>query len=306
MVKRESDIATPNSIKSFSDSVRNKMSEYDYINYWLDTIKKITESMKLPRRAIQNINKKLPNFSNNFSEILKKLPKELHEIQIYLIDKGWYLSGDISINISRKIINLIENKKDNEIEIFMQNFTKSKTTIVERKLIKYWPKRARIIRESFCAHQKELYSLSIPVFLIQADGICYDILGVLLYSKDKKGIPKTNEKLNEEIDKAKVGDTKLKFDPLLDIFLNFLRFPTSINKTVVFNEYENKQKNNSAFGLFNRHLILHGKDTSYPTQANSLRAISILDYLIFLKETLENHIKIATEFRGTLDNKNVQ
>ena len=283
------------------------MSEYDYLNnYWLDTIEKITESTKLPRRAIQNINKKLLlNFSDNFSEILKKLPKELHEIQIYLIDKGWYISGDISINISGKIINLIDNKKDNEIEIFMQNFTKSKATIVERKLIKYWPKRARIIKDSFCAHQKELYSLSIPVFLIQADGICYPILWVSLSSKDKKGIPKTNEKLNKEIDKAKVGDIKLKFDLLLDIFLNFLRFPTSINKTVSFNENENKQENNSAFGLFNRHLILHGKDTSYPTQANSFRAISILDYLIFLKESLENHIKIATKYREILDNKNI-
>ena len=282
------------------------MSEYDNLNnYWLDIIEKITESTELPRRAIQNVNKKLLSFSHDLSEILKKLPKELYETQIYLMGKGWYISGDMSINICIKIIDLIENKKDNEIEIFMQKFTKSKAAIVERKLIKYWPKRARIIKDSFCAHQKELYSLSIPVFLIQADGICYDILGVSLYSKDKKGIPKTNEKLNEEIDKAKVGDIKLKFDQLLDILLNFLRFPTSINKTIFFNENENKQEDNSAFGLFNRHLILHGKDTSYPTQANSLRAISILDYLIWLKESLENHIKIATKYREILDNKNI-
>lgn len=277
------------------------MSKYDYLNnYWLDIIEKITENTELSRRVIQNINM---NFSDNFSEILKKLPKELHEIQTHLMDKGWYISGDISINISRKIINLIENKKDNEIETFMQYFIKSKTIIIERKLIKYWPKRAGIIRDSFFAHQKELYSLSIPIFLIQADGICYDILGVLLYSKDKKGIPKTNKKLSKEIDKVKVGDIKLKFDPLLDTFLNFLRFPTNINKTIQFNK--NKQENNSAFGLFNRHLILHGNDTNYSTQANSLRAISILDFLIFLKESLENHIKTATKFREILGNKNI-
>jgi len=172
------------------------MSEYDNLNnYWLDIIEKITESTELPRRAIQNVNKKLLSFSHGLSEISKKLPKELYEIQIYLMGKGWYISGDMSINICIKIINLIENKKDNEIEIFMQKFTKSKAAIVERKLIKYWPKRARIIKDSFCAHQKELYSLSIPVFLIQADGICYDILGVSLYSKDKKGYQKQMKNL---------------------------------------------------------------------------------------------------------------
>jgi hypothetical protein len=144
---------------------------------------------------------------------------------------------------------------------------------IESDLIERFPKRALILKKAFAAHRAGDHELSIPVILAQADGIAHDTIGkgisnFSIYSKHKAK-DAINKFVVEFAKEALLGSAILAV-PLEDIPLNL------------------SERNQLLIGqTFNRHAILHGRNTDYATDPhNSCRAISWLDYwsyLYFLK-----------------------
>jgi len=247
-------------------------------------LKKFEDNISSFSKSIENIQKEIQKSCLVFQEAAKKIPEDLKKIQKYLAEKSWYISLDLPIDLPRKIADLIVEGKDDEIEKAMQNYARLRVARVKEKVIKLYPQRKRILEDAFLAHQKKLYSLSIPIFLIQAEGISKEILGVSLYAK-KNNIPNTKNKLAEQINKMKVGSIIIKPDSYTNVLFEYFRFPTGININTKKQKNIMKKKDNCSVEYLNRHSVLHGENLNYAIEANSLRAIFIFDFLICIQES---------------------
>jgi len=247
-------------------------------------LKKFEDNISSFSKSIENIQKEIQKSCLVFQEAAKKIPEDLKKIQKYLAEKSWYISLDLPIDLPRKIADLIVEGKDDEIEKAMQNYARLRVARVKEKVIKLYPQRKRILEDAFLAHQKKLYSLSIPIFLIQAEGISKEILGVSLYAK-KNNIPNTKNKLAEQINKMKVGSIIIKPESYTNVLFEYFRFPTGININTKKQKNIKKKKDNCSVEYLNRHSVLHGENLNYAIEANSLRAIFIFDFLICIQES---------------------
>ena len=129
-----------------------------------------------------------------------------------------------------------------------------------------FPDRSRFLDQAFDAHRRGDYALAIPVFLIQADGICKETVGEQLYAR-ANGVPRLAEILGAENEA-----------PLRASLLSPLTDPHPISASP-------HERSGGPEQLF-RHAILHGESLDYDTRANACRSISLLVYVAWVLRVL--------------------
>lgn len=172
---------------------------------------------------------------------------------------GWFLDPDWIGGSETYVGDLFAGKPAEEVDRFLSEQIDGNLDQCLEGLVKDFPHRARFFRSSFAAHERGEYELSIPVLLMQADGICEELLGVQLQARDRN----TNEMVLAK--KVEGSITTYYLEPLLS--------PHPLTHNV---------KERAALGptlILNRHTVLHGDSLDYPTHANSCRAISYLRYV---------------------------
>ena len=115
-----------------------------------------------------------------------------------------------------------------------------------------------IISKAFRIHQEKDYDISIPLFLIQADGICLDVFGNEFFRVRKRALV-----ARKSIDERNVDWI---WDAMAEPFRVLLPITSPCRDS----------------DAWNRHVILHGRSLSYGTELNSLKAISLLSFLLGL------------------------
>jgi hypothetical protein len=115
--------------------------------------------------------------------------------------------------------------------------------------------RMEILRDALEAHANRKYSLSVPVFISQLEGLI----------ATARGRGKMNfAEMKAHVDK--IVQTEHLMGPHVSAFVNSILLAT----------FEHGA--NLPFD-FSRHAILHGGDVSYGTEWNSIRAIALFDYI---------------------------
>lgn len=152
-----------------------------------------------------------------------------------------------------------------ELSGIFKEYYASQLELIEQRLLRMYPERNRFITKAFDAHRTGKYLFSIPVFLSLADGITYLKTGdaCLFTSSDKQPKIKQTQFMKD------LTDESLLIEAMLSAVTNF----SAINKP-------EKIDDNKFF--VNRHTILHGKNLDYDTEMNSLKVISLLNYLACL------------------------
>jgi hypothetical protein len=153
----------------------------------------------------------------------------------------------------------IRNGDTQAAEDALEAYFTDKRAQIERHLETAFPDREPVLRRAFAAHDRGEYELSIPVMLIQADGICSELIGVQLFRRRDK-VPATAAYVQ-----------KLPADTFRAALLHPLEIALPISASA--------DERQSASGLLHRHAVLHGVDTSYGSLRNSLRALSLLNYV---------------------------
>jgi len=225
------------------------------------------------------------NFSNVISDSIKQFTKELasslhktiaevsekeRKVQYHCIRTGWYFSYlDAAISGIIELADMIDNEQFEQVEMEIRGFAKTQIDKTLHQVESNWPHRLEILRDAFQAHRQGLYTLSIPVLLAQADGISNEIFGVQLYQKES-GAPKTKRVVEQYATQC--------YDWLIE--------PLKVVSSVAVNtkDRDKKREDDSLYGPLNRHGVLHGVDIDYATEANSLRAIMLINYLADVKE----------------------
>ena len=208
--------------------------------------------------AIREYQPKVEEWSVQAAKVLTQLPEGQRAVLGLLANDGWYLEPEMGLADLSEAINFYNNNDFQKArEILCQHFT-STPEMFSDMLSNQFPERAEVLNAAIGAHSRGEYALSVPVFLAQADGICAEITGIQLYSK-QNGSPKL------------ASDQTIKnLEPFIAPFFYPLVVGTPITAG---------QKERSAYtDALNRHAVLHGEVSDYNTQINSCRALSLLMY----------------------------
>lgn len=254
---------------------------------FIEKISRIGKQLELMSKdtssRLINIQNELEKTMTPFIDAIKDLPNDLEYSQKnYLFYNGWYISYDMSISDVKLMAELISKNKIQDLEILLLNHAKNLIPEIKKKIHLEFSDREKIISDAISAHDEKRFTLSIPIFLIQAEGICQEILKTSPYfTRGKKGGDIfIKKKIEEVLNRYSVKGIKPKFDSITNIFLNHLLNETEITKKT--NGISVKSQG------VQRQSIIHGWNINYPNEKNSLKAICFLNYIICLKSIFEN------------------
>jgi len=198
-------------------------------------------------------------FIETISETFKKLPAKMKKALKTLGEHGWFLDLDVPVPGIWQLEEAMNDGNIKEAEEALIEYFRKRTPEIEENLCNKFPDRAKILHSAFKAHLRGEYELSVPVFLAQADGICDEMIGIQLYKKDK-GNPATAAYVQ------KIAN---------DTFRAAILHPLSLTLPISASKYERGEN----FNDLNRHQVLHGESTTYGSEINSLKEISLLNYV---------------------------
>jgi hypothetical protein len=183
------------------------------------------------------------------------------ELELHLINEGWYLSIDLPPSAVIELADLHDEQELKEIDKWLRKFYRERVDQVESAVLSVFPRRCHILEPAFLAHRRKEYALSIPVFLIQIDGISAELW--------RENFFRTGRSNRQIYRMLQTGDF-------------------SVSATVLRHLYERgclraSFEPGARPSGFNRHAILHGTSTDYNTEENSLRCIALLEFLISLQ-----------------------
>jgi hypothetical protein len=195
-----------------------------------------------------------------FIDLLQYSNEKSSEVEANLSERGWYFGLLTCVSDPLRMATLIQQKRFEEVDDIMADHIRRILDWIEEKLIKYNPKRESIFRECFLNHREGRYYSSACLLLSQVDGMCYDRFQQSLFTINRK-----TEKplIAEHIQASNFFYHQFKsdfFDELRDINRNF-----------------KPDKKDTV--LLNRHKVLHGYDTNYGIEINSLRIISFVNFI---------------------------
>lgn len=208
--------------------------------------------------------------TSSFVEAIRKF-KQSFEIDIpnqhkvlydELAKAGWYIDYNLEPKTLADLI-LLDYEKMSYLDQHLIDYFQKQSSLISKKIQRLYPDRKKFINSAFKAHKRKEYELSIPVFLAQIDGICYELI-----EKDFFSISPRSEKNKEQ---PKHWIVNQQFD----------NFKSSILEPLTKNEYlsvQIKNRHKYPFAL-NRNEVLHGRCIDYATKLNSLKAVSLLNYI---------------------------
>jgi len=227
------------------------------INKAFDTVQKVVDE---PKRMLQS-------FGERNAELLEALrsfdvvfPALVEDMLFPMVSLGWYPDIEMPFSNLSAVVDLFKTDSASAEREYAA-FLSTELTTVRERLTLAAPTRARVLKEGFEAHAQKLFFASTPVFLAQAEGLVREQLGAALYSRKRLRQRVT------ELEAENWGLSEVLMLPLLE--------PTDINKT--------EGERLKGFSGLNRHAVLHGVDTTYGTEWNSLKAIS---HLLFVSDVL--------------------
>lgn len=200
-------------------------------------------------------------FTTDFLEALERLPIRMHEVLITFGQHGWYFDIEMPFHDLWELELAFKEGRTEEADAGLSGYFESRLDEIKTKIISRFKHREKIICEAFTAHKAGQYNVAIPVFFAQTDGICKDIFGrCLFYFKRSSDKPFSTLIIDQVASDALVATLVGLLDKNLPVALN-------------------ESKREVHFIGLNRHMVMHGESLDYGTKFNSLKAISLLNYV---------------------------
>ena len=171
---------------------------------------------------------------------------------------GWFLSPDTPVEQLQGLRDSCGTNTCFE-KSAIRSYFQQRIDSIESELSEAYPHRRRILRDAFEAHKAGKYTLSVPVFFSQADGIWMDQFGRHFFWKGRKST------LQDCLKNVQLHNVVT--------MLNVLA-PRKTNNNPL---WASEKERDSSFDALNRHQVLHGETVDYDEEENSLKAISLLD-----------------------------
>ena len=227
-------------------------------------VARLVQQFHEPLKALVDLARAVTQFFEPIMPVAKelsKLPERNRNALQILGEKGWFPHLDMSLVFLLKIDHLLLNDP-NGVSGWLCNFFRERLNDIEQELMEAYPHRKQLLRDAFEAHREGKYSLSVLAFLTHADGI---FLGK---SFEKKSLFITAQR-KEAVEKYASQFSGFNAD--------FLQ-PLKILLPLWMSERQ-RESSFKTFTALNRHQVLHGESVEYGTEENSLKVVSLLNYL---------------------------
>jgi len=217
----------------------------------------------------------IDKFSIDYLKKVREKVEENIKLTLMFLDKinrlalqtGWFY--DIRVYGEEMFKDLIDKDIEKINNTFI-NFYRKETKNIKNKSIARFPERKKIIEKAFKAHRKGDYEISVILLLTQIDGIFREISNYNIFSKNKdykaakwiKDLEKNGQKEFIIANISALKETEI-------LALNFddaLKFPNIVS----------------------RNRILHGLDLNFGSYINSLKTISMLNFITWTIYNLIN------------------
>lgn len=199
--------------------------------------------------------------SDDLARRLREWPRELRAQLDVLFAQGWCLDSEMPLTTGGELAQAFLEGEEIEAQNWLMDWFTDRLDAIEQTLVERHPARAAVVAQAFDAHRRGDYALSIPVFLIQAEGVVQDRHRRQLFSKNSQANLKLL--LNELPD-----------DDMRAILIGAFYVDIPLTR--------NTRELPEGFAGLNRHGVLHGTDPNYATLVNSLRAVSLLNFASYL------------------------
>lgn len=222
--------------------------------YQTNLVSKITDLVVQYQEAI---NKSVSQLTKAFYE----LSKFLEEPEFKDFEYNWLIF--LPIDAMRQLYEMHKMGKDNEVKQLLIQASKDKEYLDrfngEMNASSLFKPRIAIIQDAINAHKAGKYSLSIPVFLAQIEGVLWDYAEKESIAAGTEIIKKSGEKVKVTSAKPLVKDTRLR-DLMSEYVANYF-----LDKVYI-EEF--------------RHGILHGRDVDYNKEENSMKLLLFIRALL--------------------------
>ncbi len=252
----------------------SKEHEFDEaeVERLLEIEKELVDSFKPIRENLNKINSKIENGLKAFIETLRKITEPTFKALLRTSEYGWYLSPEAVRKYS--ISQLTELFKQDDLSEFESTILNdadnlAKTTI--EKAITIFPDRKSILLEILDCYNNKFYFATINLSYSQTDGICNELWGFGFFDKTRK--PDFKLKTQIEFQNYQDGLATI-ISEQLSTKNNEMTMHCDTFKT----KFPRKIK-----ASFNRHLVQHGQSVNYGNQTNAIRAILIIDFIMYFK-----------------------
>lgn len=224
------------------------------------------QMMDVIARAVANRSKFVSDNTEFFASLarmaedIRTWPKWQRELLAKAALNGWYVNWHTPITINKPIA---QDKPT--LDAFMVGHLTQDWNDIVSSIVSAVPERREVISCAFELHKERRYIASIPLFLAQADGVCAEYLGAHLFT-DK-------EQREEQLAKLQASN---------GVFAAVVLQPLGLHTQ--FGAGISKSSRNRKKLAPNRNGILHGsrKHLDYGTEINSLKAFSLLAFVVYV------------------------
>jgi len=248
---------------------------YEIDSQWLSRIQKeILQAQKLYKQIDFTQIQKTIDEATKIAKQNEKSKEVDKKYAAIMFKAGWPPILDFT---NPQIRHIIKEYEETDFDSFQNELEQSLLSYFNdeylRKKLSKWKKskplnnRIHILEKIIEAHIDKNYNLSVPVMLIQFEGLLAE---TYKHSGRLKG-----DKVMKYI--KQLYSTENVLEPFLDATLKYF-------KKFVFSEFE---WGATLASRLSRHAILHGADTNYASEVVSLKTILLFDFLL-LSITLKN------------------
>lgn len=109
------------------------------------------------------------------NESLYRMPGRMREALMKLAKHGWFLDFKMPVPRVWKLDAVLGRGEVSEAEEILTEYFRGRLGAIQEELAMAYPHRTRFLAPAFEAHGRGEYTLAIPAFLAQANGICKEI-----------------------------------------------------------------------------------------------------------------------------------
>jgi len=254
----------------------------DAINAWFKTHQAdIERAMAGVGAVVAGVSTVLSDFAksatDSFNARMEVYPALANEI-VPLAKRGWFVSMFFPLSDLDLLAHSAAAGAPAELDLLIAQLYRETILHHAAVMLQEYPGRAFLLRPAMDAHLRGEYAISIPVFFILADGICFEQAEKELFQGH--GDDHIASRARAELEAANERTAE---NPISDFFsLLSSAMWASISEKLPL-AYNRVTRNRCGYDGLNRNTILHGiADESYATEENSLKAFSLLSFLASL------------------------
>ncbi|MGI2095318.1 hypothetical protein ACRN96_22600 [Shewanella oncorhynchi] len=199
--------------------------------------------------------------------------QNIDSISKLAVQSGWYLCDSMIIGLPSRI------KSNPDFDSVMVDMIEESWDGMWSVAFSASNHRSEILREAKTCHESGLYAASIHILLSQTDGIFYDKFKESYYKREGKLAKSSitdflSQVIESKLHQAQVDDLNLLERSGLFFLRSYIASVSHIEGDVAKNI--DKNEDGRDFVIPNRHGVLHGMHTHYPSKRNSLKCFSLM------------------------------